>query len=98
MYKAVSLAFELGQLDYAQEQLTEAEQTFSEYRDDPGLWPRTLLKLGQVLLRIAYRDSNQTLETKGEVKWSQGLNEARKVLKDESFQAKDDEELNSLVR
>lgn len=85
-------------MDYVQEQLTEAEETFSEYRDDPELWPRTLLKLGQVLLRIAYRDGNQTLETKGEVKRSQSLNEARKVLKDESFQAKYDEELDSLVR
>ncbi|KAF4496188.1 NB-ARC and TPR domain containing protein [Fusarium agapanthi] len=98
LYKAGSLAFELGQLDYARERLTEAEQTFSEYRDDPGLWPRTLLKLGQVLLQIARRDGNQSLEAEGRTKRSQGLKEARKVLKDESFQAKDNKELDSLVR
>ncbi|KAG5792321.1 hypothetical protein H9Q69_008641 [Fusarium xylarioides] len=98
LYKAGSLAFELGQLDYAREQLTEAEKTFSEYRDDPGLLPRTCLKLGQLLLQIARRDGNQSLEEEGEIKWSKGLQEARKVLNDESFQAKDDKELDSLVR
>lgn len=70
----------------------------ASYLDGPGLWPRTLLKIGQVLLRIAYRDGNQTLEREGKIKWSHGLNEAGKVLKDESFQVKDDEELDSLVR
>ncbi|OBS22548.1 hypothetical protein FPOA_08885 [Fusarium poae] len=98
LYKTGSLAFVLGELDYARQRLTEAETTFSEYRDDPGLWPRALLKLGQILLEIAQRDRDRDMEAKGNITWMKGLQEAKKVLKDESFQGRNDEELDSLVR
>ncbi|CZS85612.1 unnamed protein product [Fusarium graminearum] len=98
LYKTGSLAFVLGNLDYARHRLVEAEKTFAEYHDDPGLWPRALLKLGQVLMKIAQRDWNRNLEAEGKRTWAKGLQEAKRVSKNESFQGTSDEELDSLVR
>ncbi|KAI8660068.1 NB-ARC domain-containing protein [Fusarium keratoplasticum] len=97
LYKTGRLAFELQDVGYALECLREAEDIFSDYHDDPGLWPRSCLKLSQVLEHVAQQTNNTGLEREAKGFWTKGIEGAWKI-KGRSFMGRTDEELDSLVR
>ncbi|KAJ5090976.1 hypothetical protein N7532_009660 [Penicillium argentinense] len=97
LYKTGKLAYELGYQADALEYLEKAEKTFRAYHDDPGLWPRGCLMLGKVMLAIGGSKPDGDLRRQGQEFWDKGMKAARD-LKGTSFQGRDDDELDSLVR
>lgn len=55
-YKSGWLAYTLGNIKESIKLLSEAEMGFRNYKDDPGLWPRSCLKLGSILLAESRED------------------------------------------
>lgn len=97
LFKVGKLAYHLGLEEDAVEYLTQSEKTFQKYHDDPGLWPRSCLKLGKVNMAVGSKIGNMKMLEKGKEFWDKGLQRARDI-KGDSFRGQDDEELDSLVR
>lgn len=96
-HKTGRLAYELGRPIEAIDYLTEAEMTFRDYRDDPGLWPRTSIFLGRVMIEMAGGRNDEDMLAKGRDLREQGLKAARKLVPDIG-DGSDDKVLDSLVR
>ncbi|CAK7230193.1 hypothetical protein SBRCBS47491_007502 [Sporothrix bragantina] len=97
LHKVGRLEYDRGQTEQAILYLTQAEATFRDYHDDKGLWPRTCLLLGRILVQEGGRQGNKDRVEKGHIFIQQGLKVAMandKFIND----INDDKELDSLVR
>ncbi|KAL1899568.1 hypothetical protein Sste5346_002970 [Sporothrix stenoceras] len=95
-HKMGRLAYELGRSIESIDYLAKAEVTFRDYRDDPGLWPRTCILLGRLMMKMGSSSLDGMLNP-GRMMYDQGLAAARK-LRPDIGDGSDDETLDLLVR
>lgn len=89
-YKTGQLAWRLEDYREAIQNWQKSVAAFKDYRDDPGLWPRSCIKLGKLLKEQGKNDEGQEMMEKG-------LRKAKELTGTASITMTDDE-LDSLVR
>lgn len=97
LHKTGRLEYELGRPEKAIEYLQAAEKTFLDDTDDRGLWPRTCILLGRVMMEVGCRQDDRNMVVEGEGFKKGGLDAAR-IQKKDFGDGNDDTELESLVR
>lgn len=97
LFKTGSLAYTLGLEEEAIGYLMDSEVTFRSYHDDKGLWPRSCLKLGRVLIDKGARLSDVEAKGQGTKFWNDGMAVAKQLM-GLGFTPQTDDDFNLLVR